>query len=284
MTTGFPRRAMMLSEVTPVGWSLDQAYDEFPRIEDEFSAALDQSMSPRGPDVLYDLVAELNLPVHAASLDVGCGEGAHSLVLATRFGLSVLGIDPVARHVAAARAAAGRERVVFVRGSAEQIPAAAATFDLVWCRDVLVHVASLRRACAEFRRVLKPGGRALIYQMYATDLLEPREAAWLWNIMGVVPANADPVNTEAAVTAAGLRIDRCVTLGTEWGEWAQERSGSGGRKLLHAARLLRGRDEFVRRYGQGACDMMLGDCLWHVYGMIGKLTRRAYVLSRPATG
>ena len=38
----------------------------------------------------------------------------------------------------------------------------------------------------------------------------------------------------------------------------------------------------MRRYGQSACDMMLGDCLWHVYGMIGKLTRRAYLLSRPA--
>jgi hypothetical protein len=25
--------------------------------------------------------------------------------------------------------------------------------------------------------------------------------------------------------------------------------------------------------------MMLGDWLWHVYGMIGKLTRRVYLLS-----
>jgi len=27
--------------------------------------------------------------------------------------------------------------------------------------------------------------------------------------------------------------------------------------------------------------MMLGDCLWHVYAMIGKLTRRVYLLSVP---
>jgi len=25
--------------------------------------------------------------------------------------------------------------------------------------------------------------------------------------------------------------------------------------------------------------MMLGDCLWHVYAMIGKLERRVYLLS-----
>ncbi len=33
--------------------------------------------------------------------------------------------------------------------------------------------------------------------------------------------------------------------------------------------------------GQAGFDMMLGDCLWHVSGMIGKLTRRVYILSTP---
>lgn len=27
--------------------------------------------------------------------------------------------------------------------------------------------------------------------------------------------------------------------------------------------------------------MMLGDCLWHVHGMLGKLTRGVYILSAP---
>ncbi len=30
-------------------WSLEQAYDVYPRIEEEFSAALDESLRPRGP-------------------------------------------------------------------------------------------------------------------------------------------------------------------------------------------------------------------------------------------
>jgi hypothetical protein len=63
---------------------------------------------------------------------------------------------------------------------------------------------------------------------------------------------------------------------------AEEHGGTGGRKLLHAARLLRGRDTYVQRYGQAAYDLMLGDCLWHVYGMIGKLARRIYLLSQPS--
>ena len=56
-------------------WSLEQAYDAYPRIEEEFSAVLDQSLDPRGPDLLYDLVAGLGLAPGAVALDVGCGEG-----------------------------------------------------------------------------------------------------------------------------------------------------------------------------------------------------------------
>lgn len=262
-------------------WSLDQAYDAFPRVEEEFSAALDESLGPRGPGQLFDLVAGLGLPPGAAALDVGCGEGRSAVELARRFGLAVTGIDPVPRHIELARAAAGGTGPVFVLGAAEHLPAATSSADLVWCRDVLVHVPDLDRVYAEFRRVLRPGGHAVIYQMFGTELLEPREAAWLWDTMGVVPASADPARTDAAIARAGLRVDLCLAVGSEWGEWAQERRGQPGRKLLHAARLRRGRATFTERFGEAACDMMLGDCLWHVYAMIGKLTRRVYVLSSP---
>ena len=38
----------------------------------------------------------------------------------------------------------------------------------------------------------------------------------------------------------------------------------------------------MERFGRAHYDVMLGDCLWHVYAMIGKLERRVYVLRRPA--
>jgi hypothetical protein len=66
---------------------------------------------------------------------------------------------------------------------------------------------------------------------------------------------------------------------SEWGEWAEERAGKGGQRLLYASRLLRDPQRYVARYGQAAYELMLGDCLWHVYGMIGKLERRVYLLS-----
>jgi len=262
-----------------VTWSLEQAYDVYPRIEQEFSAALDESLHPRGPDLLFDLVATLGLAPGSVALDVGCGEGRQAVALYERFGFRVTGIDPVHRHIEVSRAAAGQDGPLFEVGTAESIPAGSGTADLVWCRDVLVHVADLPRAYAEFWRVLRPGGHALVYQMFGSGLLEPGEAAWLWATMGVVPDSADPARTEAAIAASGLRIDERLEIGSEWSEWAEEYHGSAGRKLLHLSRMRRNRADYLERYGQAAYDMMLGDCLWHVYAMIGKLTRRVYLLS-----
>jgi len=42
------------------------------------------------------------------------------------------------------------------------------------------------------------------------------------------------------------------------------------------------KDTFIDRYGQAAYDMRPGDCLRHVYAMIGKLVRRVYLLSASA--
>jgi ketosteroid isomerase-like protein len=172
-----------------------------------------------------------------------------------------------------------QERIAFRPGRAEALPLPDATVDLVWCRNALYHVAAIDRAAAEFRRVLRPGGRVLVYQMFATDRLEPAEAAWLWRTMGVHPCSADAGQVERALTVGGLRVDDCVVFGTEFGEWAAERSGQSGRTLLHAARLLRAPDRYVAAFGRSAYDTKLGGCLWHVYGMIGKLCRRAYLLS-----
>jgi SAM-dependent methyltransferase len=264
----------------PVGpdW-LEQSYDLFPRLEEAFHASLDESLQPRGPEVLYDVVRDFNLASGSRGVDVGCGEGAHTVRLAERFDLELTGIDPVPRHIELARAQQS-DHIRFELGSAESLPFEDGSLDLVWCRDVLVHVADLDVVYAEFARVLRPGGRALVYQMFAGDRLEPREAEWFWQTMGVVPASADPARTLAAIARAGLQIDFEIEIGSDWGEWAEEQSGKTGRRLLWAARLLRDPERYRGQFGQAACDMMLGDCLWHVYGMIGKLERRAYALTK----
>src|SRR4051812_7317531 len=135
---------------------LESFYDAYPRIEDEFGAALDESLEPRGPELLYDLVGGLGLAPGSVVVDVGCGEGAHAIRLGERFGFAVAGFDPVPRHLELARGAVPAEvalRVRFAAGTAEELPVADGSVDLVWCRDVLVHVADVGAAYAEFARV-----------------------------------------------------------------------------------------------------------------------------------
>lgn len=266
--------------MTPDEAWLSSSYDEFPRIEAAFHSALRESLQPRGPDRLYEAVERLELPAGSAVADVGCGEGDHARQLAERFHFAVVGIDPVQRHIELARAQATSGDVRFVLGSAEALPLDDASVDLVWCRDVLGHVAALDRAYAEFERVLRPDGHAVVYQAFGTERLEPREAEWFWHTMGVVPSSADIATTYAAIEATGLRIEQALDL-ADWGEWAEEHSHKSSERLLFAARLLREPDRYIAQFGRSAYEIMLGDCHWHVYGMIGKLARRAFVLSRP---
>lgn len=277
----------------PDASALERSYDRYPRIEEAFDELLDASLLPRGPDILYDLVADLDLPAGSSVLDLGCGEGRHTLRLAEQFGFRVVGVDPVARHIELSNdqlASRVRDqadlasRVRFQMGRAEQIPLDDGSLDLIWCRDVLVHVASLGRAYHEMRRVLRSQGHALIYQMFWGERIEPKEAEWLWRAMGNIPETARPEATELAIAAAGLRIDKTIELSSEWGEVAQESSGHPGRRLLHAARLLRDPERYINAYGQSAYEIKLADCLWHVYRMIGKLSPRIYLLSVSASG
>jgi hypothetical protein len=99
--------------------------------------------------------------------------------------------------------------------------------------------------------------------------------------MGCSAVAMRPDGTEAAISGAGLRIDRRVILGTEWGEHAYEHAPHPGRHRLHAARLIRAPDRYVARFGRENYDIKLGDCLWHIYRMIGKLSSRGYLLSAP---
>lgn len=266
------------------------AHAAYGQIEEALNASLDESLRPRGPDLLYDLVSRMRLASGAATVDIGCGSGRHTIELASRFGLAVCGVEPASLELSGAIAAlaARSEReprvrglVTFEVGSATALPVVDASIDLAWCRDVLSLVEDLAGAYAEMYRVLKPGGRALIYQMFRTDRLEAREASWLLPTMGCVPANMDPGFHEAAIHSSGLAIDHSYVLGSEWGEFEQEHTGKPATKLLHAARLVRDPQRYIGEYGATNYDIALGDALWHVYRMIGKLSGRVYVLSRP---
>jgi SAM-dependent methyltransferase len=93
-------------------------------------------------------------------LDLGCGAGRFVAALRDA------GADPVGVEIAEAalerarRNAPGTDlRLVEPDGS---LPLEHAGVDLVWCSEVLEHVADTEHLLLEARRVLRPGGRLLI--------------------------------------------------------------------------------------------------------------------------
>jgi SAM-dependent methyltransferase len=259
-----------------------RSQDDYDRIEEQFNRQLDGSLNPSGPGSLFGYVAGMGLAAGAVAVDAGCGAGEHAIELAARFGFRVTGVDPVPRRMQATRRGAPPGRAVaFTVGTVGNLPLSSGSADLIWCRDVLSLVEDQRGAYREFGRVLKPGGRALIYQMFTTSLLQPSEAAFLLPVLGCSAAAMRVENAEAAIGEAGLRIDRRVPLGSQWGEYYCEHRPERCRHLLHAARLLRDPERYITRFGQANYDIKLGDCLWHIYRMIGKLSGRVYLLSAP---
>jgi SAM-dependent methyltransferase len=273
----------------PVMRSVDEVYgDAFD--DQEVEAALDESLSPRGLNqLMFELVAQTGLPPGSTVLDVGAREGYHCFELARRFGFTVRGVEPVRRHLDnAARALAAfaveepeaAARVRIEEGIAEKLADPSGSVDLIWCRDVLVHIKDLEIVFGEFRRVLKPGGRAVIYQMTATDWLSPAEAAFMWPPAAIHASSLDPRRFEAAIATAGLSIAQCIQLHGETRERSEEDGvAPSSKQLVRVSRMLRNRAAYEERFGTLAYEYMLTDSLWGVYQMIGKLNPRIYVLS-----
>ena len=269
------------SQVKPVDEqiSLDESYGSFPEIEEEFQRFLDLSLDPRGPDAIFDLLAS-ELPAGAASaVDVGCGDGRHSVRLAERFGLQVVAVDPVPSQFAGdtAQRALATGRVTFTAGRAEALPLPDESADVIWCAEALMY-ADLDAALREFARVLRPEGVALVYQVFTGPGMSEPEAAAFWEPEA---RSVRPQDVEAAIRSVGLELRRRVDFGSEFGERAQERDGAGGRRLIHVSRLLRDPDRYISKFGRANYQIMLGDCLWHVYRMIGKLHAAAILFSHP---
>jgi ubiquinone/menaquinone biosynthesis C-methylase UbiE len=111
-----------------------------------------------------------------AALEVGCGRGVGAEIVLDRFGADTVdGFDLDPRMVAQARARlaprGGRTR--FWVGDVTAIPVADASYAAVFDFGIIHHVPDWRRALAEVRRVLKPGGRFYAEEVLARFILNP---------------------------------------------------------------------------------------------------------------
>ena len=120
-------------------------------------------------------------------LDLGCGEGQIARLVAASGAERVVGVDTSAAQLAeAARRGGG---VAYTRASAGTLPLAGESFDAVVTCLVLEHLPDLDGPLDEVARVLRPGGRFVIFinhPLFQTPasgwiddhILDPPEQYW----------------------------------------------------------------------------------------------------------
>jgi ubiquinone/menaquinone biosynthesis C-methylase UbiE len=104
----------------------------------------------------------LPVPPNGHVLDVGCGSGSMSRLIAGSFPRAeVVGVDSREQYLDFAKARArdeGISNVTFRHGDVFALPFPDASFDVVWSKYLLQWLREPKSALAEMKRVTKPGG------------------------------------------------------------------------------------------------------------------------------
>ena len=147
-------------ELSPTSRFADRASD-YARFRPSYPAeAIDAALA--GMPIASGLVAA----------DIGAGTGISSRLFAER-GVRVLAVEP---NAAMRESAEPHEGVTFVDGTAEATGLESASVDLVICAQAF-HWFRPVEALAEFRRIVKPGGR-LVFLVNERDHEDPAMRAY----------------------------------------------------------------------------------------------------------
>ncbi len=111
-------------------------------------------------DMVFRLVQDLQLPRNAAILEIGCSGGPLLQRLRSTGYTDLTGIDVSEVGIAVAQQR-GIPNVSCMDGANLTFPDA--SFDLVVASDVLEHIEDEAQALREWTRVLKPGGKLLVF-------------------------------------------------------------------------------------------------------------------------
>jgi SAM-dependent methyltransferase len=112
-------------------------------------------------------------------LEIGFGQGFNLGWLAKRHpGTRFVGVDLTAAHVALARERIAREglaNVELLEADLHHLPLPDASVDEVFAIEAFCHAIDLPRALAEVARVLRPGGRFVLFDAYQAQLTQAME-------------------------------------------------------------------------------------------------------------
>ncbi len=116
---------------------------------------------------------QLNLPAGSRVLDAGSGYGPVARTLAQEFGYQVTGIDLISDRLQKAvelTQETNLATVNFLNADYHALPFVDESFDGVYTMETLVHAQNFEQVLAEFYRILKPGGKIVLFEYSIPEL------------------------------------------------------------------------------------------------------------------
>lgn len=154
----------------------------------EFTDGADPEYEEQIVPLLLDrLVRPGIVPDGGIVVDVGTGEGQLARIVEERTGATVVGVDPARAQIV--EAAHRGDGPIYTRAVGSALPLRNATVDAVLVCLVLEHVDDLDASLSEASRVLRPGGRFLLFMnhpllqtpgsgLIVDHVLDPPETYW----------------------------------------------------------------------------------------------------------
>lgn len=131
----------------------------------------------RGRAATIEIGQLADLQPGAEVLDLGCGIGGAARTLMTEFDCRVTGIDLVEEYIQTARILNKRvgydSKIIFEHGDALEMPFEEDSFDVVFSQHITMNIEDKPRLAQEVRRVLRPGGRFVLYEICAGSVPTP---------------------------------------------------------------------------------------------------------------
>ncbi|MDP2649501.1 MAG: class I SAM-dependent methyltransferase [bacterium] len=115
-------------------------------------------------------------------LEVGCGQGLFLARIAKQYHIKGLGIDISPASIKFANENYENGNLKYLNASVLKLPFKSRSFGHVFSFDVLEHIEDQVKAVEEMVRVLKPGGKLVIYTLNKNDKFT---LDWFWERLGI---------------------------------------------------------------------------------------------------
>jgi phosphoethanolamine N-methyltransferase len=213
-------------------------------------------ISTGGIDSTKVIFKENRIPKGAKVLDVGCGIGGPAKFLYDTFNADVLGVDLASNCIRiATKRYESNPNLNFIVADALVHPFEDNSFDLIYSRDVILHIASKDKLFSRLFAATKPGGGLIMtdYCCGPQDLWDDEFKAYVAQ-RGYTLVTVDQY--KSILEKAGWIVERA----DDKTEWFKEIL------LTEKDRAIKNKSEFLEKFSQDEFDQLMD-------GWDSKLTR-----------